>query len=75
MHQFSDVQGVADLVSRCGSFLTIREDTVFFNHVSAKDYFTSGKGQKVFDGTATEEQERITHHLLDMMCNTLRRDI
>jgi hypothetical protein len=73
--RFSDVQAVADLVSRCGSFLTVREDIISFVHLSAKDFFTLGNGRQVFDGTAAEEQGRITHRLLDTMDSTLRRDM
>jgi hypothetical protein len=73
--EFSDVQAVADLVSRCGSFLTVREDIISFVHLSAKDFFTLGNGRQVFDGTAAEEQGRMTHRLLDAMDSTLRRDM
>ena len=74
--QFGDVQEVADLIGHCGSFLTIREDTVFFIHLSAKDYFTSSEGLRAFDAvTVTEEQKRITHSLIDAMHGTLRRDM
>jgi hypothetical protein len=73
--KFSDVQAVADLVSRCGSFLTVREDIISFVHLSAKDFFTLGNGRQVFDGTAAEEQGWMTHRLLDAMDSTLRRDM
>jgi hypothetical protein len=69
------VQAVADLVSRCGSFLTVREDIISFVHLSAKDFFTLGNGRQVFDGTAAEEQGRMTTRLLDTMDSTLRRDM
>jgi hypothetical protein len=74
-YQFDDAQGVADLLGRCGSFLTIRESTVFFVHLSAKDYFTSGQGQQVFNSAVAEEQGRITCRLLDAMHSTLRKDM
>jgi hypothetical protein len=72
--EFGDAQAVADLVSRCGSFLTVREDIISFVHLSAKD-FTLGNGRQVFDGTPVEEQGRMTHRLLDAMDSTLRRDM
>jgi hypothetical protein len=74
-NEFSHAQGVIDLVSRCGSFLTVREGVMFFVHLSAKDYFTSGKGQQVLNGAATDEHGRIAQRLLDAMQSTLRRDI
>jgi hypothetical protein len=74
--QFDVVHAVSDLVSRCGSFLTIREGTVFFVHLSAKGYFTSGEGRKIFVDSVAEEQEKITHRLLDKMSrDTLQRDM
>jgi hypothetical protein len=73
--QFSDLQAVVDLVSRCGSFLTVRQGVVPFIHLSAKEFFTLGKGRQVFDGTIAEEQGRMTYRLLDAMDSTLRRDI
>ncbi|KAH7061004.1 WD40-repeat-containing domain protein [Paraphoma chrysanthemicola] len=73
--RFSNVQAVVDLVSRCGSFLTVREGVVFFIHLSAKDFFIFGNGRQVFDGPLAEAHRQITHRLLDTMDSTLRRDI
>ena len=73
--KFDDIRGLFDLVNRCGSFLSIREDAVFFVHLSAYDYFTLGKGKQVFNGTTMIEHEKITYRLLHSMCHTLRRDI
>ncbi|CAN9292460.1 unnamed protein product [Alternaria alternata] len=73
--EFGDVQAVADLVSRCGSFLTVREAIISFVHLSAKDFFTIGNGRQVLNGTLAEEQGRMTNRLLDAMDSTLRRDM
>jgi hypothetical protein len=35
---FNDLDSVREIISLCGSFLTIREDTVYFVHQSAKDF-------------------------------------
>ena len=75
LNQFGNVQGVLDLISRCSSFLTVRDGTVFFVHLSAKDYFTSGNGGQIFNGTVADEQKRTAHQLLDVMDSTLQRDI
>lgn len=41
-----DHDGLVELVERCGSFLIIRESTIYFVHQSAKDYLeTSGESQ------------------------------
>jgi WD40 repeat protein len=73
--QFHGTQEVADLVSHCGSFLTVRQDTVSFIHLSAKDYFKSDHGRHLFGGTVVEEHGRVTHRLLSAMRSTLRRDM
>ncbi|KAF5851015.1 hypothetical protein GGP41_010749 [Bipolaris sorokiniana] len=73
--QFGNVQAVADLVNRCDSFLTMREDVVSFIHLSARDFFTTGSGRQVFSGPLEEEQARMTYRLLDAMNSTLRRDM
>jgi hypothetical protein len=73
--QFRDVQAVADLVGRCGSFLTVREGVVSFIHLSARDYFTAGNGRQVFNGTGAEEQGQLAECLLDAMDRTLQRDM
>ncbi|KAF6823846.1 hypothetical protein CMUS01_10516 [Colletotrichum musicola] len=69
---------IKELVSYCGSFLTIREDIVYFVHQSAKDFLLN-KGYTAFDqilpsGIAYQ------HHIifsrsLDVLSRTLRRDI
>jgi hypothetical protein len=74
-NHFHDVQAVVDLVSRCGSFLTVREGVVSSVHLSAKDYFTVGNGREAFDGPLAVEQGRLTERLLDAMDSTLRRDM
>lgn len=73
---FRGMQAVLDLVSRCGSFLTVREGVVSFIHLSAKDYFTVGSGrQQVFDGTPAHEHRQIADRQLDAMHSTLQRDM
>jgi hypothetical protein len=50
------LEGVSDdvreIISLCGSFLTLREDTVYFVHQSAKDFlFATGFEETFLDGT------------------------
>jgi hypothetical protein len=72
---FSNMQAVVDLVSRCGSFLTVRDGVVSFIHLSAEDYFTVGNGLQVFAGTWADEHGQMTDRLLDAMDSLLRRDV
>ncbi|KAK5989375.1 Vegetative incompatibility protein HET-E-1 [Cladobotryum mycophilum] len=36
-----------DIIASCGSFLTIRNNTVYFVHLSAKDFFLSGTSNRI----------------------------
>jgi len=73
--QFSDIQAVVDLISRCDSFLTIRKGIVSFIHLSAKNLFTLGNSRQVSNSPLEEEQRQITYYLLDAIDSTLQRDI
>jgi hypothetical protein len=65
-----------DIVRLCG-LLAIREedDIVYFVHQSAKDFFSTSKGLNILLKDQAEEHRRITHRSLELMRNTLKRDI
>ncbi|KAL7807293.1 hypothetical protein V8C26DRAFT_415021 [Trichoderma gracile] len=67
---------VKGLVNVCGSFLTVREDIVYFIHQSAKDYL-SGPSPRLIVFPLGEEKihhDMVTHSL-DAMTRTLQEDI
>ncbi|KAF6783767.1 heterokaryon incompatibility protein [Colletotrichum sojae] len=74
----NDPESLRDIISICGSFLTIRKDTIYFVHQSAKDFLLN-KAYTAFDqilpsGIAYQ------HHIifsrsLDVLSRTLRRDV
>jgi hypothetical protein len=66
---------IEDLISRCGSFLTIRQDTVYLVHQSAKDYFSTGSGKSIFPAGQPVEHAKITRMCSKLMEDTLKRDI
>jgi len=70
-----DLQSMNDSVDLCGSFLTVREGTVYFVHQSAKDYFSTGKGSTIFPSGQAEEHRRITCRSLKLMSDTLEMNI
>ncbi|KAF2015094.1 WD40 repeat-like protein [Aaosphaeria arxii CBS 175.79] len=72
---FHQVKAIVDLVSRCGSFLTIRQNIVSFIHLSARDYLMSDDSQKIFGQPASEEAKQIAIRILDIMHRTLHQDI
>ncbi|KAL7935824.1 quinon protein alcohol dehydrogenase-like superfamily [Trichoderma chlorosporum] len=66
---------VLDLVGQCGSFLTIRDEIVYFVHQSAKDFLVETTGKQGFSlGIETANLYLVTRSL-DLMSKTLRRDI
>ena len=71
---WEDLSSLEELVQLCGSFLTIREDIVYFVHQSAKDFFTTGKGQNIVP-SGRQEHGKIAYRSLDLMSNTLRKDM
>ena len=73
--QACDIQELTDMVGRCGSFLTIREETIYFIHQSAKDYFASGDGRRILSLDELEEHGKIVHRSLDIMSHLLHKDM
>jgi hypothetical protein len=73
--QACDIQELTDMVGRCGSFLTIREETIYFIHQSARDYFASGDRRKILPFDELEEHGKIVHRSLDIMSRLLRKDM
>ena len=70
-----DLDDLKELVDLCGSFLTVREETVYFIHQSAKDYFATGKGSRIFPSGQEGEHCKIMIRSLEAMSNTLRKDM
>jgi hypothetical protein len=61
------------LVAKCGSFLTINEDTIYFIHQSAKDFFASDPTGKL--GTSFADYHRVMFsRSLTLLRKKLRRD-
>jgi len=72
---FANDRYIADLVRSCGSFVDVRDDTCYFVHQSAKDFFLDSEARKrVFDDSLTAEHEQIVCRSLDAMSRVLTRD-
>ena len=71
----NDERKVKILVGQCGSFLTIREETVYFVHQSAKDYLSDGKRKDIFPLGQEHEHANIACLCLRIMSHKLRKDI
>ncbi|KAN0086965.1 hypothetical protein V8E54_000653 [Elaphomyces granulatus] len=69
------LEDVERIINMCGSFLTIRDNHVYFIHQSAKDYLTTNAPAIIFPAG----HERIHYEMfswsLDALSKTLRRNI
>ena len=72
LHNLSYIE---DFVTSCGSFVTIREEFIFFVHQSAKDYLTSGKGSQLFPSGLQSFHGQLARGLVKLMSKYLRRNI
>jgi len=70
-----DVESLQEIIGLCGSFLTIREDIIYFVHHSAKDYLITKTFATIFASGREETHYEIFSRSLHVMSRTLRRDI
>lgn len=66
------------IVRTCGSFLAIREDTIYFVHQSAKEFLldkSSTTFQQILPRGLTDQHHIIFSRSLDVLSVTLKRDI
>jgi hypothetical protein len=70
-----DLDSVREIVSLCGSFLTLREDTVYFVHQSAKDFIVTKAFKEVFPNGNEECHRGIFLKSMALLFQTLRRDM
>src|SRR5205814_7417885 len=62
-------------IGLCGSFLTLRECTVYFVHQSAKDFLLEKASDEIFDSGVGDVHYTIFLRSLEVMSRTLRRDM
>jgi hypothetical protein len=70
-----DIESVRKIVSLCGSFLTIRDNTAYFVHQSAKDFLFASMLDKIFPHGTEAAHRMIFSNSLAIMSRTLRRDM
>jgi hypothetical protein len=70
-----NLKWLADIISSCSSFLTVREGIIYFVHQSAKDYLFAKAGDKIFPSGMGEAHYVIFSRSLQVMSRTLRRDM
>lgn len=67
-------RNVRNMVAMCGSFLTVRDDQVYFIHQSAKDYLTDKMRDTVFPSQGGIHHD-IFSQSLKLMSSALKRDM
>ncbi|OCK73083.1 HET-domain-containing protein, partial [Lepidopterella palustris CBS 459.81] len=70
-----DIESLQEIIGLCGSFLTVRNSTIYFVHQSAKDYLLAKASAKIFPFGMGEAHHEIFSRSLEAMSRTLRRDI
>ncbi|KAJ5593561.1 hypothetical protein N7537_010465 [Penicillium hordei] len=70
-----DSEALSEIIAICGSFLTVREDTIIFVHQSAKEFLLRETQTGVFPGGIEAEHQTIFSRSLKAMFKTLQRDI
>ncbi|KAF1978729.1 NACHT-domain-containing protein [Bimuria novae-zelandiae CBS 107.79] len=71
----NDLESVRKIVSLCGSFLTLRDDTVYFVHQSAKDFLFAKASNEVFPNSVEDTHRAIFLTSLARLSGTLCRDM
>jgi hypothetical protein len=68
-----DLEAITDIVRSCGSFLTIREDTIHIVHQSARDYLL--EASEIFPSGITQQHYEIFVSSLNIMHKKLHRNM
>ena len=64
-----------EIIGLCGSFLTIRQGTIYFVHQSAKDFLVTRSFNDIFPSGKEEFHYDVFSRSLQVMFKTLRRDM
>ncbi|KAF7510585.1 hypothetical protein GJ744_006197 [Endocarpon pusillum] len=70
-----DLESLKEIISLCGSFLIIRNDTIYFVHQSAKDYLLKKVFVDIFPSGQGEIHYEIFSRSLKVLSRTLQRNI
>jgi hypothetical protein len=70
-----DLESLAQIIGLCGSFLTLRDSTIYFVHQSAKEFLLKNAASKIFPSGIQEEHYNIFSRSLQVMSAVLRRNL
>jgi hypothetical protein len=71
----TNIDSVIRVVNKCGSFLAVRENRVYFIHQSAKDFLVERAFDRVFPSGKADVVYTMFSRSLEVMSKTFRRDI
>ncbi|KAI9651467.1 MAG: hypothetical protein M1829_002802 [Trizodia sp. TS-e1964] len=69
-----DLGSLRDIIALCGSFLTLRDQTIYFVHQSAKDFLLKSASDFIFPSGAEEMNHTIFSKSVKVMSKMLRRN-
>jgi hypothetical protein len=75
LEDVADESEVQEVIGLCGSFLTLRGDTVYFVHQSAQDFLLMKASDKIFPDGEEATHSAIFSRSLAILSKTLRRDM
>ncbi|KAL7932103.1 WD40-repeat-containing domain protein [Trichoderma chlorosporum] len=74
-HNDNNYDELKEIIGFCGSFLTIREETIYFIHQSAKDFLLEKAPDQILDLGIEHQHHTIFSRSLDQLSKILHRDI
>ncbi|KAL7787264.1 quinon protein alcohol dehydrogenase-like superfamily [Trichoderma afarasin] len=69
------IPAICDLIAQCGSFLTIRDEVVYFVHQSAKDFLVGTKTEQTLFLEIAKVNDYMVSRSIDLMSELLTRDM
>jgi hypothetical protein len=68
-------KNIVTMIKRSGSFLTVRDETIYFVHQSAKDYLIGKGGESILSSGTAVAHRRMFTQSLNILERMLRRDM
>ncbi|KAI8649765.1 hypothetical protein NCS55_01439400 [Fusarium keratoplasticum] len=70
-----DYSDLPQIISSCGSFLTLREGVIYFVHQSARDFLLNKASDQILPSGTAHQHHTLFSRSLAALSETLRRDI
>jgi archaellum biogenesis ATPase FlaH len=70
-----DYNDLPQIISSCGSFLTLREGVIYFVHQSARDFLLNKASDQILPSGAARQHHAIFSRSLEALSETLERDV